>query len=446
MLTSTGAEPSNWHTWRGPEQTGSAAYANPPTRWSDTENVKWKVDVPGHGSATPIVDGERIFVLTAIPSTAPGAASEAEPANDGESRRSGRRGRRGGRDGGGFNRGGGFIAPEPEVPYQFVVLCYDRRTGDELWRHVAAEEKPHEAGHSTNTFASSSPVTDGQNLYVSFGSRGIFSYTLDGNLRWKAKLGRMQTRNAFGEGSSPALHGKTLVVPWDHEGQSFIAALDTDTGEIRWKRERDERTTWATPLITEHEGRTHVVTNGSKVRSYDLETGDLIWECGGQASNPIPSPIRYRDNVICMTGYRGYAIYSIPLSARGDVTGSDVIAWSRTDAAPYVSSPVLYDGTIYFTKSRQGIISALDAATGEVIIEQQRLDDIRSVYASPVAVAGRVYFTGRDGTTMVIRHAPGLEVLATNSLGEPVDASPVLVDDDILIRGADHLFCLTETP
>jgi outer membrane protein assembly factor BamB len=277
---------------------------------------------------------------------------------------------------------------------------------------------------------------------MSFGSRGIFCLDMDGKKVWEKDLGQMQTRMGFGEGASAGLHEDTLVVPWDHEGQSYVIALEAATGEIRWQVERDERTTWATPLIVQHNGGTQVVLNGNRVRSYDLETGELLWECGGQVDNPIPSPVLSGETVVCMTGFRGNAIFAIPLDAQGDVTGSDVIRWQRTDAAPYVPSPVLYKGRLYFTKSNQGIVSSVDAETGEVIIQQQRLPEISSVYSSPVAAADRIYFTGRDGTTTVIKHGDELEVLAINKLDEGIDASPAIVGDEIYLRTENHLICV----
>jgi outer membrane protein assembly factor BamB len=325
------------------------------------------------------------------------------------------------------------------------VLCLDRNSGRELWRQVAAEEVPHEGGHETNTHASGSPVTDGKHLYVSFGSRGVYCYDLDGNLQWKRDLGRMETRNDFGEGSSPALYQDTLVIPWDHEGQSFIIALDARTGETRWKVDRDEPTTWATPLIVPYKGRVQVITNGTnRVRSYDLNTGQVIWECGGQAQNPIATPVTDGSIVYCMTGHRGYAVYAIPLGVTGDVTDTDKVLWHREDAGSYVSSPVLYKGQLYFTKGREGVIVSLDAKTGEPIIPQQRLPGAKSLYASPVAAADRIYFTDRDGTTIVIRHGSELQVLATNKLPEGIDASPAIIGKEMFLRGAEHLYCIVE--
>ncbi|WP_345320992.1 PQQ-binding-like beta-propeller repeat protein [Novipirellula rosea] len=481
-----------WPQWRGPEASGVSPTGNPPTQWSETENIRWKIEVPGVGSSTPIVLGDRVYVATAVKTdrmkegaetaTESQAAESSEPprrdrAGDrpdgdraggdraggdraggdraggdragGDRSEAGRpggfgRGDRGGRGGRGGGRGfGGGVAPTHY--YAFMVLAYDRASGAEVWRSTVTEQVPHEAGHNTNTFASASPVSDGERLYVSFGSRGVYCLDLNGKTLWSRDLGKMQTRAQFGEGSSPAVSGDTLVVPFDHEGESFIVALDAKSGEERWRQTRDEQTTWSTPLITEFNGRTQVVTNGSnRVRSYDLATGELIWECGGQAGNPIPSPVRFEDNVIVMTGFRGYAIYSIPLSSKGDITDSETITWIEEDAAPYVPSPLLYQGQLYFVKANNGVLVSRDVKTGELRIDQTRLPDISTVYASPVAANGYVYLTGRDGTTVVLKHGNSFEVVAKNKLDEEIDASAAIVGDEIFFRGKQHLYCVAK--
>lgn len=445
----------NWPQWRGPEYNGSSPTANPPLQWSEDQNIRWKVELPGRGSSTPIIWGDRLFMLSARPTDRQAApAAESEPASEasppaGERpnsnaapERSGPRfgGPRFGGPGRGGRGGGGGSAPTHY--HQFLVTAYNRHTGELIWQRVATEQVPHEPGHGTNTFASSSPVTDGQYLWVNFGSRGVYCFDLDGNPIWQRELGTMQTRSQFGEASSPALQDGKLIVPWDHEGQSKLFALDAKTGEILWQVERDEPTTWATPLITNWDGSWQVITNGKRVRSYALETGELLWEAGGQVDNPIPTPVRYQDFVIAMTGYRGNAIHAIKLDAKGDVTGTDTVLWSRNDAAPYVASPVLYDGRLYFTKSRDGILSSVDAETGEVVIAQKRLPQISSIYASPVAANGRIYVTGREGATVVLRHGPEFEVLATNQLDDVLDASPAIIGDLIYLRGERFLYCI----
>ncbi|QDS94992.1 outer membrane biogenesis protein BamB [Roseimaritima multifibrata] len=412
-----------------------AVDAAPPISWGESENVRWKVPVPGVGSSTAIVLNDRVYVSAAVKTDRQeeGAAAETQPKAAGPQTES----RRGGR-----GRG------RPESPthyYDFMVLAFDRATGKEIWRTSLTQQVPHEAGHSTNTFASSSPVTDGEHLFVSFGSRGVFCLDLDGKVQWQRDLGQMQTRNAFGEASSPALHNGILVVPWDHEGDSFLVALDGKTGEEKWRTARDEPTTWATPLITDFDGGSQVITNGTnRVRSYDLANGDLIWECGGQVTNPIPTPVRFEDNVICMTGYRGYAIYSIPLSSKGDLTDTDRVSWVEEDAAPYVPSPVLYKGQLYFNKSNTGVLVSRQAKTGELVIEPTRLPEISSIYASPVAANDHIYVTGRDGTTVVLKHGDTMQVVATNKLDDSVDASPAIVGDEIFIRSKSHLYCIAK--
>jgi outer membrane protein assembly factor BamB len=324
-------------------------------------------------------------------------------------------------------------------------LCIDRQTGQTIWQRTAREAVPHEGHHQTGSFASASPVTDGQFVYAFFGSRGIYCYDLAGNLQWAKDLGDMHTRMSFGEGSSPALFGDTLVVQWDHEGDDFIIALDARTGNEKWRKLRDEPSTWGTPLIAEGAGRTQVITSGSnRVRSYDLASGELIWECGGLGSNPIATPVVFENLAIAMSGHHDPAGVAVPLSAKGDVTGSDDVAWQVTGITPYVSTPVLYDETLYFVKSRNAILSSVNAKTGETMINQKRLPDMDSVYASPVAARGRIYLASREGTTAVIEHGPTLEILAVNGLDETIDASPAIVGNELIIRGENHLYCIAE--
>lgn len=420
----------NWHQWRGPNADGTAPSANPPVRWSETENVKWKVEIPGLGSATPIVWNDRIFVLTAVQTDR--AAETAENAeNEGEGAR------------GGENRSRRFRSAVPRHYHRFTVLCYDRETGKELWTRVAAEEVPHEGHHSTGTFASGSPVTDGSLLYVTFGSRGFYCYDMEGTLQWKRDLGDLQIRNAFGEGSSPVLCGGKLIAPWDHEGRSSVVALDSKTGATLWEVDRDEATTWSTPLVVTADGGTQVILHGTKrVRSYDPEDGRLIWECGGQAMNPVASPVACDDLVYCTTGRQGYAVSAIPLAARGDITGTEQIAWHRDDSGAYVSSPLLYGGLLYHVKGLTSILSCLDAQTGEIVFGPERLPGLREIYASPVIAQQRIYLTDRGGRTLVIQHGRELNILATNSLDDGVDASFALVGEELFVRGNKHLYCI----
>jgi len=334
---------------------------------------------------------------------------------------------------------------KPTEAYQFALLCLDRQTGKTLWQGIAREAVPHEGAHRDHGFASFSPVTDGQRLFAYFGSRGLHCFDLQGNRKWEKDLGRMQTKNSFGEGSSPVLFGKTLVVNWDHEGDDFIAAFDSETGRELWRQPRDEDTSWATPLVVQHEGKAQVVTSATrKVRSYDLASGKLLWECAGMTGNVVPTPVSDFGLLYAISGFRGSALLAIRLGRSGDLTGSDAIAWSHKKSTPYVPSPLLYGERLYFFAGNNGVLSCFDAQSGRALIDAERLEALQGVYASPIGAAGRVYLVGRNGATVVIKDAEKLEVLATNRLDEKIDASPVAVGKELLLRGQEHLYCIAE--
>ncbi len=429
----------NWHQWRGPLANGVAPEATPPKEWSESSNVQWKIALPGQGESTPIVWEDQVFILTAIDTQTAGQASISDPAAAqrgsqpprGENRRRRGRGGRGGRGGG------------PTTNHRFDVISIDRNSGEIRWQKTATQLVPHEGHHQNHGFASASPMTDGRHLYVSFGSRGIYCYDLDGNLIWDRDLGDMRTRNGFGEGASPVIYGDSLIVLWDTEDESFLYSLDAATGETKWKVERDEPTGWSTPLIVEHEGRTQIVTNGTvRARGTDFATGETIWECGGQSTNAIPSPVASNGMAYCMSGYTKYAAFAIPLSSVGDITGSDRVAWQHNRGTPYVPSPLLYEDRLYFTKSRASLVTCLDVATGAPLYENKRLAKMSDVYASPVAANGFVYIVGRSGTTAVLKPGADFEVVATNVLEEPIDASPAFVGNQIFLRSKQSLYCL----
>ena len=415
-----------WGQWRGPDATGVARHGNPPTEWSETKNIRWKVEIPGRGSASPIVWGDRVFLLTAVPVD--------DPVPQAAAGRGGRRGR--GR------------APRAIATHRFTVLALDRQTGAVAWERVAREEVPHEGHQEPNgTYASGSAVTDGEHLFAFFGSWGLYAYDMDGNPQWEVDLGTRLMRNAFGEGTTPALHGDTLVVTWDHiGGQSFIVALDKRTGEERWRANRDEIDTWATPLIVEHDGRAQVITPAmDRVYSYDLETGDIVWQSRGTTMNAIPSPVHADGIVYVMSGYRGNNLQAIRLAdASGDLAATDALIWQLDRDTPYVPSPLLYDDALYVLKSNDGILSVFDPLTGEPHYQRQRLQGVPNVFASPVGAAGRVYIPGRDGTTLVIRQGDQYEVLASNTLDDGFDASPAVVDEEIYLRGYRYLYAIAE--
>lgn len=440
---------NNWPQWRGPLGTGAAPEgANPPTEWDATKNVRWKVKLPGAGSSTPIVWGDRIFIQTAVPA---GAAADAPPQAASPRGRDGRDGRdgqgpRGGKGGKGGRGGFGGGGP-PTTPQRFVLMCLDRKTGKTIWEQTARELVPHEGHHRDHGFSSHSPVTDGKHVWAWFGSRGLHCYDMEGKRVWEKDLGKQSTRNSFGEGSSPALHGDTIVVNWDHEGDDFIAAFDKLTGDEKWRQKRDEPTTWTTPLVVEHAGKAQVIVAGTnRVRAYDLETGKEIWHAPGLTQNVIPTPVAADGVVYLTSGFRGAALMAIKLGREGDLTGTDAILWSHEKATPYVPSPLLADGKLYFFSGNKGLLSAFDVKTGKPLVDTQRIDGLDNVYASPVQAGGRLYFVAREGKTVVVSHKGGgmVEELAINDLGDPIDASPAVMGNELFLRGRQHLYCIAE--
>ena len=409
---------AHWAHWRGPTANGqAAASASPVLTWDTTKNVGWVTDLPGEGTSTPIVWGHRVFLLAAEKTNrpAPGPVVQRETSKT--------------------------IAPD--VFYRFLVICLDRHSGQVLWQRTAIEAVPHEGHHPTHTYAGSSPTTDGKRVYVSFGSRGLFCYTLDGDLVWTRDLGDMQTRYGWGEAVTPVIAGDSLIVNWDQEEGSFITSLDAATGTPNWTTAREQEvTSWNTPLVTPVDDRTIIVANGTHlVRGYDAATGQQLWSCGGQTVNAIPSPVRFEDSVIVMSGYRGALAVSLPLSSAGQVTPA-AATWSLTRGTPYVPSPLLSGDRLYFTAGNGNVLSVVNARTGAPLTTPTRLSALRSLYASPVATQNHIYVLDRQGTCAVLTNAAEPEVVAVNKLNDATDASPVIVEDQLFIRSWTKLYCL----
>lgn len=412
----------NWHHWRGPHATGTAIDANPPTTWSETENIRWKVAIPGTGHATPIVWEDKIFIQTAIEVKAKEESEEDD------------------------NPFSGFFGGNKEPLYKFDLLALNRSDGSILWQKTLREIQPHEGTHGDATFASNSPVTDGEFIYAYFGSRGLYCVDMMGNVKWEKDIGMMYKRNTFGEGSCPALYENTLVILQDHERASFITALDKRTGDVLWKTDRDERTTWSSPIIVESNGKAQVITTGTnRVRSYDLANGELLWDGEGLTANSIPSPVAADGLVYLMSGFRGSVLLAVQLAeANGDITDSGAIVWRHNRDTPYVPSPLLYKDVIYFLKENRGILSAFDIKTGEARYGPERLQGVSGVYASIVGAGDRVYIAGRNGTVNVVQHGPSFKILAENKLDDSFNASPAIVGSELYLRGVHHLYCIAE--
>jgi outer membrane protein assembly factor BamB len=398
-----------WPQWRGPYATGVSKTADPPIEWSETKNIRWKVEIPGRGSGTPVIWGEKVFVLSAVPVGVEGAAAHAPL--------------------------GGSPA---RVPHKFVSWRrpQDRRGDLEKKRRVGSAARNH-------------PQWGTLRLAIGDDRRPARQCCPDPSGPYarltEAALGagpRRQDAPGVHEGQTPS-SGK-IVVQWDHQGQSFIAALDKLTGKELWRTNRQEIDSWSTPLVVERDGGAQVIAAAmNKVIGYELETGKVVWESPGLTMNPIPSSV-YEDGIlIAMAGFRGSRLRAIRLAdAKGDISATGAEIWSIDHDTPYVPSPLLYDGIVYFLKSNSGILSAYDAKTGKPHYALQRLDGVPNVFASPVGARGRVYFPGQEGTTLVIKHGPAFEVLAKNALDDGFNASPALVDGELYLRGFKNLYSI----
>ena len=411
-----------WGQWRGPLGTGVAPHGRPPVEWNEGRNVRWKVAIPGQGHSTPIVWDDRIFLTTAIP------FGDALPAADEHSP-------------------GAHDNMPASSKYEFVVLAVSRRDGKTLWERTVRTERPHESTHESGSWASASAVTDGEVLIASFGSRGVYGLDLGGKLLWQTDVGDMQIKHGHGEGSSPALHGDTVIINWDHQGESLVVALDKHSGQTRWKVGRDEGTSWSSPLIVEHDGKAQVIVAAThRVRAYDLATGAVIWECAGLSGNVVASPVAGDGMVYVTNSYETREMLAIRLSgAKGDITGTDRVVWTRHRHTPYVPSPLLYGGQLYFLKHYQGYLTCVDAKTGDALFGPERLPGIQNVYASLVGAADRIYIVSRNGTTVVVKRGATYELLARNLLDDSFSASPAIVGDELYLRGEQYLYCIAQT-
>lgn len=410
---------AQWPAWRGANGDGIAAEGNPPTTWSETENVKWKTALPGEGQSTPVIWGDRIFLQSAVPM---GEIKPVAEAPDGRP-----------------------MSQPATVPYRFVILCLDRTSGEILWERTVLETTPHEGLHTTGTYAPYSPVTDGERVWASFGSRGVYCFDLEGKEVWRAETAPLKMAGTFGEGSSPVLVENSLVILADQESDSRIFALNKDTGEKLWEQKREETSSWSSPVAVKVGARWEVITAASAfIRSYDAATGELIWQCSGLTGCAAPSPVIYDGKVYCTTGFQGNAIMAITLGRTGDLSGTDAVAWFSDKGGAVVPSPLVVDGRLYVFQGYKPILSCLDAKTGAYLFENERLSGLQSVYASPLAAGGHIYIPDRKGVTAVLKPSDTLEIIATNTLDGVLDACPVAIGDELYLRSRTHLYCIAK--
>jgi outer membrane protein assembly factor BamB len=418
----------NWPGWRGPGSLGISSAKGFPVKWDLSKNVKWKAEVPGLGHSSPIVWENRIFVTTAMSS---------DPKEDYWEK--------------GFPRiNRGLDAAE----ISWKTLCFDRDSGKLLWEQTAIRKKPVNPRHTKNSYASQTPATDGTYVYAFFGDQGMYCYDFQGKLIWSRDLGTFTMANGWGLGSSPILYKDLVIQTCDQEveGGSFIIALNKKTGETAWKTDRKEASSWSTPYLYLEGKRPELLVNATKaIRGYDPGTGKLLWECRGPATAiTTPTPTSSNGLIFVSSGFIVEAVRPITAfrpGANGDITlkegetSSSAIAWRQLAAAPYIPSPIAY-GDYIFVLLDQGFIACYDAKTGKEIYGKQRIDMGAGFSASPVAVDGKLYCGSEDGDVYVISAGAKYELLAKNSLGEAIMASPAVSDGRMFIRALKHLYCI----
>jgi outer membrane protein assembly factor BamB len=410
-----------WPSWRGPHGTGHVEGANPPTTWSETENVRFKVELPGRGYGTPVVAAGRAFLAASRP-----IGPEVDPVPD---------------DMPGAHDNAGITQR-----HEFLALAVDLETGAIAWQKTLHEQLPHAVFHQSSALVTASAVTDGELVVFHYGSYGLHCLDVDGDLVWSKDLGDLRIKHGHGEGGSPVLHGDTVVVNWDHEGDSFVVALDKRTGDELWRAERDEPTSWSTPITVEHDGRVQVIVSATNaVRAYDLETGEVIWSCRGLSHNVVASPVFGDGIVYAGSSYDTRRMFAVRLDgAEGDVTETDHVLWRRRRGTPYVPSPLLRGEWLYFMNHYQGFLTRVHGPTGDEPRRPVRLVGMREVYASPIAAGEHIYVTDRSGVTAVLRDDPedGLVLVGQNALDDRISASLAIVGDEILVRGDRFLYCI----
>jgi outer membrane protein assembly factor BamB len=421
----------NWPSFRGNYANGTADGQNLPDKWDGArgEGVAWKTRIPGLAHSSPIVWGERLFVTTAISS-----AGEAT-----------------------FKHGlfgEGDASPDRSV-HQFKVLAIDARDGHIVWDRTAYEGSPKEKRHVKNTYASSTPATDGKHVVAFFGSNGIYCFDMAGRLLWQRDLGFLDLgaydapEYEWGTASSPIIYKNRVIVQCDTQKADFLYALDIDDGHTVWRTERDELPSWGTPAIFVGPKRTELVTNASKfIRGYDPETGKELWRLGGSSQITAPTPIASGDLIVVASGRRPEApIFVIRAGATGDITlpknstSNEQVVWSRQQRGPYMPTPLIY-GELLYVLANQGIFDCYELRSGKEIYRQRLAHQGGGFSSSPVAADGRVYLSSEDGDMFVVKAGTGYELLATNPMGERLMATPALSNGRMFVRGEHHLFAI----
>jgi outer membrane protein assembly factor BamB len=416
---------TNWPQWRGPNGSGISTETSLPAEWSESKNIRWKSPIAGRGHSSPVVWGSRVFLTTSIEGAViPGAEAVRH-----------------------YRNGQEYLHPDSvgaDHGYALKLLCLDLKTGKLLWDKTVYEGRVYDNRHRKNTYASATPATDGKYIYVSFEAEGLYCYDFDGKRIWKSSLGRI-AKGGMGPGTSPVLFENLVILQVDQEyGEgSFIAAVDKVTGKEVWRTPRDQRRSWATPLLVKTTERTELVTSGPKlIIAYDPATGKELWRAPGVESNPIPSPVAGAGLVFVTAGSDAKRAMAIRVGGSGDLSGTANLLWRYEKGTAYVPSPILYGDYLYLLTDA-GALTCLEAATGKLVY-QARMPVAAQFTASPVAFDGKIMIVSEDGDSFIVKAGPTPEILNANALGEAVYASPAIANSTILIRGTNNLYCISK--
>lgn len=428
------AEGSNWPQFRGPNGAGLSENPLLADSWNSGKNVAWKIVIPGFAWSSPVVWDHRLFVTNAVTGN---VKKPKQKLPNGEVAKG---------SSGGMYFG---VRKPPEDVYQWEVICLDARTGKVIWKQLAAERKPPIPTHPTNTYATETPVTDGKRLYAYFGMLGLYCFDMDGKPLWKKELGVFPMAAGFGTGSSPILVGDLLIVQCDNDAKSFLVALDSATGNERWRIERTGKSSWSTPIVWKSRVRTELVAcGGGRVSGHDPATGKEFWHVDGTSGGFAASPVA--DDQFVYFGNSGPTsigpLYALKAGASGDLTlakgqtSNEGIAWYRTRSGPGLASPILLDGLLYVPT--QGILTCFDGATGAQVY-RERIQGAKQFTASPWVAKGLLYFLDEDGQTFVIKPGRKMELVAKHQLDDEMYwSSPAIADGSLFIRGSEHLYCI----
>lgn len=423
-----------WQSYRGYYANGILDNTTLPENWDieTGENIKWKVEIPGLALSCPVVWGDKLFVTSAI------SNSDSE-----------------------LLRAGSYVSSEPvedESVHEWVVYCFNSKTGEKEWQKTAHTGVPMVKRHPKSTHANCTPATDGKHVLAFFGSEGLYCYTVEGDLLWKKDFGRLHA-GAFAEnreaiewefGSSPLIHKGVVLIQCDVRGDSFLGAYDIKTGKEIWKKTRDEHPGWCTPNIYEYEGREYVVVNGYKHRgAYDFLTGEEIWKMSGGGDIPVPTPQIGDDLIFFNSAHGRYSpVMAIKKSAVGDITlaqnetTNDFVKWSKPRGGSYMHSLLLYNNLIY-NVGWNGSVECIDALTGERVYKES-LGSSETSIASPVASDGKIYVVGDKGTVFTLKAGPEFKIIAQNKLDGVSMVTPALSDNTIYFRTQGSLIAVSE--